>query len=489
LDVFYMTLDAAPGGFLDKFDTRTKEEVELAKANQKLAFELLGDKGLWSKPFAEYIQKIEHGIVKQGGFDEHCYIRKQGPHMDPEAGPFAFSRENPTCYIPSTATNYMYPSFDSDTYKVVFNGSSNAGQLDPEVGGDIMMKFERFVFFNREADVTRRAYMQVSKFHLALPLKGFTHAYRQRGEQDRLIRKWLYTTYRPYVEAKSYDYENAFKIYWDGPGVQMSLILDIIIERDGMLVFLSVFMVFALMWIHTRSFFIACVSLSEIVLSFLAWIFIYRVVLGLQVLSILHVLSVFLLLAIGTDDVFVFWDTWKHSALLQVVELPPHLTNAEATHLLRKMAAKKNQEDLADLEHLKDEAGEEGVAMPADKPGEDVFTPPWFPKNATRTTNVFSTDPESRLALRLAWTLRKSGSAMLVTTATTVVAFFAIGVSRITPVRNFGIFMGGIVTVNYILVLACFPATVVIYHKQVPAQVLPLRAGCGACAGPVGPAG
>lgn len=54
---------------------------------------------------------------------------------------------------------------------------------------------------------------------------------------------------------------------------------------------------------------------------------------------------------------------------------------------------------------------------------------------------------------------------MLVTTATTVVAFFAIGVSRITPVRNFGIFMGGIVTVNYILVLAYFPATVVIYHK------------------------
>ena len=78
------------------------------------------------------------GILIQPGWDEHCYIRRGGPSKDPNGDPMSFGRVQEDCYVPNSAINYMYPSFDN--YKIVFNGSGNAGQLAPEVGGDIMMK-------------------------------------------------------------------------------------------------------------------------------------------------------------------------------------------------------------------------------------------------------------------------------------------------------------------------------------------------------------
>jgi predicted RND superfamily exporter protein len=65
----------------------------------------------------------------------------------------------------------------------------------------------------------------------------------------------------------------------------------------------------------------------------------------------------------------------------------------------------------------------------------------------------------------MSWALRQGGGAMAVTTLSTVVAFFAVAISQITPVRNFGVFMGGVLTFNYALVLTYFPSAVIIYHK------------------------
>ena len=102
--------------------------------------------------------------------------------------------------------------------------------------------------------------------------------------------------------------------------------MNAIIYRDSFLVLGSFLCVFVLIWLHTHSLFIGVVAFSEILLSLMGFTFLYRVVIGIETIGILHTIALFLLLAIGVDDVFVFWDTWKHSALLQLVEQPPHLT-------------------------------------------------------------------------------------------------------------------------------------------------------------------
>ena len=53
--------------------------------------------------------------------------------------------------------------------------------------------------------------------------------------------------------------------------------------------------------------FLALCGLFEIALSFPAAYFFHRVVLGVERVSVLQFLSVFVILGIGVDDVFVFY--------------------------------------------------------------------------------------------------------------------------------------------------------------------------------------
>jgi predicted RND superfamily exporter protein len=67
---------------------------------------------------------------------------------------------------------------------------------------------------------------------------------------------------------------------------------------------------------------------------------------------------------------------------------------------------------------------------------------------------------------RLAYAFRRAVRAMAVTSSTTSVAFFANMLSKIMPIRAFGIFAGVIVPVNYLLVVMFFPPAVVWYEEQ-----------------------
>ena len=65
------------------------------------------------------------------------------------------------------------------------------------------------------------------------------------------------------------------------------------------------------MWMHLDgSAFLALCGLFEIALSFPAAYFFHRVVLGVERVSILQFLSVFVILGIGVDDVFVFYESF-----------------------------------------------------------------------------------------------------------------------------------------------------------------------------------
>ena len=44
----------------------------------------------------------------------------------------------------------------------------------------------------------------------------------------------------------------------------------------------------------------------------------FRVILDFRYIGIFHILSVFIILGIGADDVFIFMDTWKETGHHQV---------------------------------------------------------------------------------------------------------------------------------------------------------------------------
>ena len=186
------------------------------------------------------------------------------------------------------------------------------------------------------------------------------------------------------------------------------LILDVlfaIVQRDAMLAIASFFFVFIYLRIMVGSWFLAIVGMTEIMLSVpISW-FIYDTVFQLKYFAFLNVLSLYIVAAIGADDIFIFMDAYKQSA--------------------------------------------------------------------------HSDDPEilDSLESRMSWVYRRTGSAMLITSATTCSAFLCTLITPLVDIQAFGIFAAIVIFIDYVLVMSLFCTAVVIYHNKFE------RPGCFASCG------
>ncbi|XP_052106368.1 protein dispatched homolog 1-like [Mytilus californianus] len=78
----------------------------------------------------------------------------------------------------------------------------------------------------------------------------------------------------------------------------------------------SFLFIFMFMWFQTKSFWITFFGILSIFTSFLLTNLIYRFVLQYRYFGFFHIISVFIILGIGADDIFIFYDTWilsKHT--------------------------------------------------------------------------------------------------------------------------------------------------------------------------------
>ena len=75
----------------------------------------------------------------------------------------------------------------------------------------------------------------------------------------------------------------------------------------------SMLFVFAYIWWHVGSLFIAVVSINMIVLSFPLTQTIYTLICQISINVDLNQLTVFIIMGIAADNIFVFCDAWKQS--------------------------------------------------------------------------------------------------------------------------------------------------------------------------------
>jgi predicted RND superfamily exporter protein len=164
-----------------------------------------------------------------------------------------------------------------------------------------------------------------------------------------------------------------------------------ILTTDGLKAITSFIAVFFYLRFMIGSGFLATVGMLQIFLSLpLAW-FIFSFVLKIKYFSTLNVLCVFIVCAIGADDIFIFMDAYRLSTL-----------------------------------------------------------------KCKGYSECFET--------RMNWVLCRSGSAMLVTSATTCAAFLSTLISPIAGTRSFGLFAALVVLFDYILVMSLYCSAVVVYH-------------------------
>lgn len=147
---------------------------------------------------------------------------------------------------------------------------------------------------------------------LGFPFKGFESTADRPDEQFDFAQKHSGEAFAETLD-KLYEsgiggmnfYFNLRSLFFDA--VSKQVIFDLLLVV-GSFTFIFFFMLF-----QTQSLWITGWGLFSIFSSFFGANIIYRIFFDFRYIGIFHVLSVFIILGIGADDVFVFCDTWRAS--------------------------------------------------------------------------------------------------------------------------------------------------------------------------------
>lgn len=168
----------------------------------------------------------------------------------------------------------------------------------------------------------------------------------------------------------------------------------------------------------------------------------------------MNLMSAFILIGIGCDDIFVFFDTWDQ----------------EKAEWLRKYQARHADELNIPLNDIEEE-------NPPQKKRKKLKSP----SNAfqTRHRTVIFNDPEEMRKLLLseealteimAKTLTHAGSSMFVTSFTTSAAFFTNMLTNISFIQVFGVFTGTCILLYFVITVTAIAAFAVrdyfLFHSK-----------------------
>lgn len=142
------------------------------------------------------------------------------------------------------------------------------------------------------------------------PLAGYTSPADRDQEQTDKLSKWFRSSFRSFLEETSTVGE--VEVLYFATPLFMDEFLGIL-TQDMLLALFAVVFVFICLWAHSGSLFLATVGMMEIILSLPIAFVLYRVVLGLKYFDALNSMTLFVVLAIGADDIFVLMDAYKQS--------------------------------------------------------------------------------------------------------------------------------------------------------------------------------
>lgn len=151
-----------------------------------------------------------------------------------------------------------------------------------------------------------------SLLYIGWPSEGYNSTEDRNEDQIKEIDKTISDTFASRLNAKYEDKIGKMNFYYDNLALSTDALQKQVIF-DMMLAVASFIFIFIFMWAQTGSLWLTSWGIFGIVSSFNITNIIYRVIFDYRYIGIFHVLSIFIILGIGSDNVFVFMDTWKQS--------------------------------------------------------------------------------------------------------------------------------------------------------------------------------
>lgn len=262
------------------------------------------------------MKKAEDILLSSEGYQNYClrdpeFIDCQGNQLD--------------CVVPESIllNKVLYGKYDQSTDVLCGRENKTRSISDDEFAQFVDSLFQEndgetrvdpsfAPFMGTDFSVEdKTTWITQSVFRFGRPFKGYANLTDDPSQQEDEYEKW--------AAAVSDKIRNLTT-----PNIDVFLIGGTLIDasfgevvlRDLSFSIAAIVLVFIVIWIHTTSAFLAGTAMGQIFLAFpLAYVF-YKFVFRQDYFAALQILVIFLILGIGADDVFVFTDAWKQSAVV-----------------------------------------------------------------------------------------------------------------------------------------------------------------------------
>eukprot|EP01128_Nolandella_sp_AFSM9_P009260 TRINITY_DN587_c0_g1_i3.p1 TRINITY_DN587_c0_g1~~TRINITY_DN587_c0_g1_i3.p1 ORF type:complete len:1001 (-),score=200.14 TRINITY_DN587_c0_g1_i3:470-3322(-) len=142
------------------------------------------------------------------------------------------------------------------------------------------------------------------------PFEGYNNTDISASAQETMLGNVMVDDFLPTL--KKYTGRSDVTVVFWAPGI-VDVIVDELLLGDASLAIGSLMVVWLYMWFHTKSLYFSTLGMFQMIVSFPVTYFIHKIIYGFYWMGILNFLSLFILLGIGADDVFIIVDAWKQS--------------------------------------------------------------------------------------------------------------------------------------------------------------------------------
>ena len=160
-------------------------------------------------------------------------------------------------------------------------------------------------------------------FPLGWPLEGNI----TDKEGHKLVSSFLQNEVKPSLAESTDKYKDDIELSY----ISVKLFEDDVMQQamyDLLLAVGSLAFIFCFIWFITQSIWITGWAVMSIITSFWITNLIYRIVLDYVYIGYFHLIAIFIILGIGADDIFVFYNSWKETSRHEYNSVAHQLSDA-----------------------------------------------------------------------------------------------------------------------------------------------------------------
>ena len=259
------------------------------------------DRGIFYKEALAEIKDFEGRFQALKDYKSFCLMRIKNPGIE--------------CDLPASIVNIVWGTveFRGGRIQAYNNGSALEMQSVKTVLNALQQK-EVFWFTDKYfSDSNLTSVYLRSSFKMGLPLKGFENTPGVvNNAQKEKMKVYFASLYDDFLTKENEKLKHV-QITWYEPKYLVDYEVNVQLLHDAAFSLFSFAFVFVFVWLHLESMFLAMMAMISIVLAFPMAYCIFYVVVGVEKMMLLNFVSLFLIMGIGADDVFVMYDTYQQA--------------------------------------------------------------------------------------------------------------------------------------------------------------------------------